>query len=131
MRRIVWSIVGIAAVTVGVLGAVSTTANAADNEKFIDASYTETDTAVCVDPIQKQGRLKPTVHTFYNNEGEAIRLSFTGTITMTYTNLVNGNTFSTNSSGPGTVDLATGQEILRGSNGFIITDDGLVATHGR
>src|SRR5262245_11996444 len=31
----------------------------------------------------------------------------------------------------GTVDLLTGQAILRGSNGFIVTDQGLVLTHGR
>jgi hypothetical protein len=47
--------------------------------------------------------------TFYNNEGEAIGLPFTGTITMTYANLVNGNTFSPNSTAPGMVDFATGQ----------------------
>jgi hypothetical protein len=70
-------------------------------------------------------------HTFYNSDDEAIRMSFTGTATVTYTDLSNGRVFSPPSSGPGTVDLATGQWIFRGGNGTVVAAEALLATNGK
>ena len=36
----------------------------------------------------------------YDKAGNATRVSFTGKVTVTYTNLTNGSTYSPNSSGP-------------------------------
>jgi len=106
MRRIVVSTVGAVALAAGVVGVVSN-ASAAENDKQSGA-YTFTVSNICVDPIRVAGSYDEMVHTLYNQDGEAVRMSFTGTVTVTYTDLANGRTFSPNSSGPGTVDLATG-----------------------
>ena len=72
------------------------------------------------------------MHTFYDNNGNAIRLAFTGKVVITYTNVRTGVTYRPNSSGPGTIDLQTGQITTRGSNGaFFDANGNLVATNGR
>jgi hypothetical protein len=129
MHRVAQAILGAAAVTVVVAGAASA-ADAADNQKLV-GSYSFVDDATCADPVQVAGDYDETVHTFYDNDGQATRLSFTGKVTTTYTDLANGHVYSPNSSGPATVDLSDGQTILRGSSGAVFTDTGLLATHGR
>ena len=130
MRRFTLAtVVGATAIT-AVVGTVSV-ANAADNDKSFVGTYSYTTTEMCTDPVHVEGVYDEMVHIFYNNDGEAIRASFTGKVTVTYTDEVSGSTFNPNSSGPGTVDLLTGQAILRGSNGFVVTDQGVVSTHGR
>jgi hypothetical protein len=52
-------------------------------------------------------------------------------VTLTYPDLVNGCTFSPNSSGPGTVGVATGQVVPGASNGTVLTDQRLLATNGK
>jgi fructose-1,6-bisphosphatase/inositol monophosphatase family enzyme len=129
MRRIGHAVGFVAVVTSVVVGTVST-ATAADNEK-ISGTYSFTVLHACADPIHGEGAYHEMMHTYSNSQGDAFRISFTGTVTVTYTNLVNGRTITPASSGPGTVDLATGQVILRGSNGTVFTDDGLLATNGK
>jgi hypothetical protein len=103
---------------------------AADNFK-ITGSLALT-THDCVDPIRVEESFDEMVHLFYDNDGNAIRLSFTGKFKMRYTNLTTGATYSPNSSGPGTVDLASGQSVIRGGNGVVFDSNGnLIATDGR
>jgi hypothetical protein len=106
-------------------------ATAADNMK-ISGSYSYVDNTTCVDPMQVDGTYNQMIHTFYDNAGNATRFSFTGNVTVTYTNLTNGATFSPNASGPGTIDLAKGQTVFRGGNGGIFDSNGdFVAADGR
>lgn len=116
----------------GVLaGLMTMTAVAADNMK-ISGSYSYVDSGLCADPVQVDGTYNETLHSFYDNAGNETRVSFTGKVTVTYTNLANGSTYSPNSSGPGTIDLATHQTVLRGANGAFVDGSGrLVATDGR
>ena len=89
-------------------------------------------THTCVDPIRVVSSYDEVMHTFYDNEGNAIRLEFTGKVTIEYTNLTTGATYRPNSSGPGRVDLLSGQVVLRGSNGSMFDANGvLIATNGR
>ena len=129
MRRVALAVVGSCVVAAAVIG-VGSPANAADNRR-ISGDYAFTATRLCVDPIHVEGTYDEMMHAYYDANGDAIRLSFTGTVTVKYTDLVSHNTFSPNSSGPGTTDLATGQTIVRGSNGTIFTDEGVLATNGR
>lgn len=86
----------------------------------------------CADDMRVDSTWDVMVHVFYDAAGFAKRLEFTGPITITYTDLVNGHTFSPNSSGPGTVDLAAGTAWVRGSNAAIWTNDGVLeSTDGR
>src|SRR4051812_16728923 len=104
---------------------------AADNFK-ISGSYSFTANHLCADPIRIEGSYDEMVHTFYDNSGNAVRMSFTGKVTVKYTNLSTGKTYSPNSSGPGTLDLATGQTVARGGNGTMFDSNGnLIATDGR
>jgi len=104
---------------------------AADNFK-ISGSYAFTDNALCSVPIRVAGSYDEMMHTFYDNAGDAFRMSFTGKVLVTYTNLATGATYSPNSSGPGTLDLATGQTVARGGNGTLFDENGnLIATDGR
>jgi len=73
---------------------------AADNFK-ISGSYAFTDNALCSVPIRVAGSYDEMMHTFYDNAGDAFRMSFTGKVLVTYTNLATGATYSPNSSGPG------------------------------
>jgi hypothetical protein len=104
---------------------------AADRER-ITGSFSFTTNNICVDPIRVKGSFDEMMHTFYDNDGNAVRISFTGAVAIKFTNLTTGATYSPNSSGPGTVDLASGQSIVRGSNGAIVDANGnLIATNGR
>ncbi len=104
---------------------------AADNTK-ISGSYSFTAHHICTDPIRVVGSYDEMLHTFYDTSGSAVRLSFTGKNLITYTNLTTGATYSPNSSGPGTIDLRSGQSVIRGGNGFLFDSNGiLVATDGR
>ena len=86
----------------------------------------------CSDPIRVDSSWDIMMHTYYNASGAATRLQFTGTTRITFTDLTNGNSYSPNSSGPGTVDLATGETWTRGSSAAVFNDAGqLVATSGR
>src|SRR5579859_4196525 len=115
----------------GVLAALAPSAAAADNTK-LTGSFSFSDTGTCVDPIQVAGSYDETLHTYYDQNGNAIRLSFTGKVKVTYTDLNTGSAYSPNSSGPGTVDLQTGQTVLRGGDGtFFDANGNLLATDGR
>jgi len=104
---------------------------AADNTK-LTGSFSFTDTTFCVDPIQLAGSFDEQMHTFFDKDGNAIRVSFTGKVDLTYTNLNTGATYSPSSSGPGTVDLRSGQTVIRGGNGAVFDSNGvLIATDGR
>jgi hypothetical protein len=129
MRRVSLALVGAAAIVAAVVGFTSM-AHAAENER-ITGSSSFTDSSTCVDPIHVDGVYNEMMHTFYDTNGNATRIAFTGNVTITYTDLVNGHKYRPNTAGPGTVDLAAGQVILRGGNGAIFTDQGLLATDGR
>jgi hypothetical protein len=121
------------ALTCGIVLAfiVAASAAAADNIK-LTGSFSFTDTTTCVDPIQVASSYDEQMHTFYDNDGNAIRLSFTGKVDITYTNLNTGATYVPDSSGPATVDLQSGQTVLRGGNGAFFDPNGvLLATDGR
>ncbi len=113
-----------------IAGAVAMSAVAADNTK-ISGSYSYVDNTTCVDPMQVDGTYDQTIHTFYDNAGNATRFSFTGKVTVTYTNLTNGMTYSPNASGPGTIDLAKDQTVFRGGNGGFDNNGQFVAADGR
>jgi hypothetical protein len=116
---------------VALAGVIATGAVAADNMK-ISGSYSYVDNGLCGDPVQVDGTYNQMIHTFYDNAGNATRFSFTGNVTVTYTNLTNGSTYSANASGPGTIDLAKGQTAMRGGNGGIFDSNGrFIATDGR
>jgi hypothetical protein len=104
---------------------------AADNTKLA-GSFSFTDPTICVAPIRVAESYSEQMHTFYDKDGGAIRLSFTGKVDITYTNLNTGTMYSPNSSGPGFVDLLSGQTALAGGNGAFFDSNGvLVATDGR
>lgn len=87
---------------------------------------------VCTDPIRVDTTWDEMVHTYYDKAGDATRMSFTGTVNVTFTDVVTGAAYSPTSSGPSTYDLATGQSWLRGGNAVVINDDGVVvSTTGR
>jgi hypothetical protein len=118
-------------------GAVAMNALAADNNYKISGSYSWVDTGMCSDPVQVDGTYDQTIHSFYDKAGNATKVSFTGSVKVTYTNLTNGSTYSPNVSGPGTMDLSTWQTVYRGggtfdSNGRFIAADGhvVVDSHG-
>ena len=106
-------------------------ARAADNSK-ISGSYSFTAHHLCADPVRVDGSYDEQVHIYYDQNGNPTRLAFTGKNLITYTNLTTGAVFRPNSSGPGTTDLASGQTVIRGGNGFVIDSNGvLIATDGR
>jgi len=114
----------------GVLaGVVAMSAVAADNFR-ISGSYSYVDNGLCADPLQVDGTYNETIHSFYDNAGNATRVSFTGKVTTRYTNLTNGATYSPNTSGPGTIDLATWQTVYRGG-GIFDSSGRFIATDGR
>jgi hypothetical protein len=86
----------------------------------------------CSDPVRVDSTWDIVIHTDYDAAGTATRLQFTGATRITFTDLVNGNSYAPNSSGPGTVDLATGWTWTRGGSAAVFNQDGvLVATSGR
>ncbi len=86
----------------------------------------------CVDPIRADWTANEVFRTFLSSSGEPIRLQVTGRATTTFTDLVNGRTYSPPSSGPGTYDLRTGALVLRGGNAAVVDQQGrLVSTRGR
>ena len=110
---------------------LSSAALAAENQK-ISGSFSFTDSRTCATPIQVAGSYEEQMHTFYGNAGVATRLAFTGKVRITYTNVATGATYSPNSSGPGTIDLQSGQTVIRGGNGALFNNEGvLVSTDGR
>ena len=120
----------IAALLASAAGTASGSA-AADNTK-LSGSFDFTTYRICTDPIRIVGSYDEMIHTFYDTRGSAVRLSFTGKNLITYTNLATGATYSPNSSGPGTIDLQSGQTVIRGGNGSVFDSNGiLVATDGR
>jgi hypothetical protein len=123
--------VGVLSTCAVLAGVVAMTAVAADNNSKVSGSYSYVDTGICADPVQVAGTYNQMIHSFYDNAGNATRVSFTGKVTATYTNLTNGATYSANVSGPGTIDLSTYQTVYRGggtfdSNGRFIAVDGRV-----
>jgi hypothetical protein len=118
-------------VPVALAGAAAGAATPPDNLRTTGSDSFVT-TTTCADPVRVDSTWDVMVHVQYDATGSASRLMFTGTTRITYTDLANGHSYSPNSSGPGTVDLATGQTWLRGSNGAVFTNDGvLVSTTGR
>src|SRR5262245_32800441 len=110
---------------------VAAPALAADNIR-IAGSDSFTDTHSCVDPLRVEITYDEMVHIFYDTNGNATQLLFTGAFSLQYTNLTNGATYHPNSSGPGLINLATGQAILRGSNAALTDSNGvLIAANGR
>lgn len=129
MRRTIAALVVLLSQTM--VGVSSASAGQADNE-WISGSDSFVMHRACVDPVLVETSWREVVHTFYDRSGEPTRLTFTGTVTIEYTNLSTGAAYSPNSSGPGTVDLGAGELVLRGSNGFIWSNDGvLLSTTGR
>ena len=129
MRRVL-SALALAPV-VALVSAPVALAGASDNQR-ITGSDSFVARRVCTDPILVESSWSEVMHTFYDGTGEPTRMSFTGTVRITYTNLTTGVTFSPNSSGPGTLDLDTGELVIRGNNGFIFSNDGIViSTSGR
>jgi hypothetical protein len=115
-------------VVVSVLAPISA---AADHTRLV-GSFSFTDPTICIAPIRVAESFDEQMHTFYDKNGNAVRLSFTGKVNVTYANLNTGATYSPNSSGPGTIDLQSGQTVLRGGNGAFFDSNGvLVATDGR
>src|SRR5947209_17078093 len=96
-----------------IAGALAMTAVAADNFKT-SGSFSWVNPAMCAAPVQVDGTYDETIHTFFDKAGNATRVSFTGKVKLTYTNLTNGVKYSPNTSGPATTDLATGQTVFRG-----------------
>ena len=124
-------LVGVLSACAVLAGALAMSAVAADNMK-ISGTYSYVDTGLCAAPVQVDGTYNETIHSFYDNAGNEIRVSFTGKVTVTYTNLANGSTYSPNTAGPGTIDLATHQTVIRGGNGSFVDSSGrLIATDGR
>jgi hypothetical protein len=127
-RRRMWT-AGISSAVV-LAGALAVTAGAADNAKLA-GSFSFPDSTTCADPIQVTSSYDEQMHTYYDSNGNPIRLAFTGKVEITYTDLVTGSTYSPNSSGPGTVDLQSGQTDLRGGDGaFFDANGNLLATDG-
>lgn len=97
----------------------------------LTGSFSFVDSAICSDPVRVEGSYDEVMHTFYDQTGDPVRLAFTGKVSITYTNLSTGASYSPNSSGPATVDLQTGQAVLRGGNGALFGSNGvLMATDG-
>jgi hypothetical protein len=122
-------LVGVFSGCVALAGAVAMTAVAADNFKT-SGSFSYLNEGICADPVQVDGTYDETIHVFSDKAGNATRLSFTGKVKLTYTNLKNGSKYSPNTSGPATTDLATGQTVFRGGGTFD-TNGRFVATNGR
>lgn len=129
MARTRWAFTLVTALAVGLISV--SVAAAADNTK-ISGSYSFTTHRLCTDPVRVDGSYDEMMHTFFDQNDNATRLSFTGKNLITYTNLVTGATYRPNSSGPGTIDLQSWQQVVRGGNGFVFDSNGvLVATDGR
>jgi hypothetical protein len=133
MRRLV----GVLSACGVLAGVLAMSAVAADNNFRISGSYSYVDTGLCADPVQVDGTYNQTIHSSYEKDGNATRVSFTGSVKVTYTDLTSGSTYSPNVSGPGTIDLSTWQTVYRGggsfdsSGHFIATDGRVVAdSHG-
>jgi hypothetical protein len=113
------------------LCAFAAVAFAADHQR-ITGSFKFIDHFDCTDPFLVEGSYDEVMHTYDDRFGKAIRLAFTGDVRMTFTNLVNGVSYSPNTSGPGAVDLSTGESIIRGGNGVLFDSEGkLISTDGR
>lgn len=98
----------------------------------ISGSATFVDETTCADPIQVASTWDEMMHVFYNSAGAPTRLAFTGFVSITYKDLSSGSVYSPNSSGPGTIDLASGDTIVRGGNGAVFGPNGeLLAINGR
>ena len=124
--------VGVLSAGAVLAGAVAMSAGAADNTK-IGGSYSYVDTSTCVDPVQVDGTYNQMIHTFYDNAGNATRFSFTGKVTVTYTNLTTGSTLFAERFGSGH-DRSRQQvkPVMRGGDGGIFDNNGnFVATDGR
>jgi len=132
INRLVTALVIAAASTASAVGAVPA-AWATPTENYRDSgSDSFTTSKVCSDPIRVDSTWSIVIHTFYDAAGTATRLAFTGTTRISYTDLANGNTYAPNSSGPGTINLSTGQTWVRGSNAAVFSNDGvLMSTSGR
>jgi hypothetical protein len=90
------------------------------------------DTSSCADPIRVDSAWRLVRHTYRDRNGDPYRLQFTGSVRTTYTDLNTGQTRVVDSSGPGTVDLATGTTKLRGNIAYRFDQAGtLVSTSGR
>jgi hypothetical protein len=106
-------------------------ASAADQTRLTGAGAF-IDSTSCNDRLRVDWSYDEVMHTYYDADGNAVRLAFTGPVTITYTNLTNGQSYTPNSSGPGTLDLLTGQIVLRGGNAALFDANGvLIATDGR
>jgi flagellar basal body rod protein FlgG len=117
--------------TIGALVAATAVASAAENIR-ISGSFSFVDQDTCVNPIRVDGSYDETMHTYLDRSGNPVRLAFTGPVSISYTNTVTGALYAPNSSGPSTVNLQTGQDVLRGGNGALFDSNGvLISTDGR
>ena len=89
------------------------------------------DNTSCTDPIRVDYRADEVLHTYYDAQGNATRVKFTGKASNVYTNLRTGKRYAPNSSGPGTFDLATGTGVVRGGNSAFDSQGRLIAVSGR
>jgi hypothetical protein len=113
------------------LVAATGVASAAENVR-ISGSFSFVDQHTCVDPIRVDGRYDETMHIYFDRSGNPVRLAFTGPVSISYTNTVTGAVYAPNSSGPSTVNMQTGQDVLRGGNGALFDSNGvLISTDGR
>src|SRR5215831_10693901 len=130
MRRIAL-IAAIAAVTgAGAAVAFMAAPAAAADQKRISGEFSYDDDTMCADPVRVSSTYDEMRHLYRAQDGTVTRLQFTGKVTMDYTDLVTGRTYSPNSSGPGMIDLS-GETVARGGNGAIFTEYGFVATDGK
>jgi hypothetical protein len=115
----------------GVIGSASARAVPPDNTRQSGSdSFITRNT--CADPVRVDSQWSVVVHTHYDAAGDQTRVQYTGTTRITYTDLTNLNSYSPNSSGPGTYDTVSGATVIRGSNGAVFNNDGiLVSTSGR
>ena len=131
VSRLFRSVLLVATLCAAALSLVSE-AGAADTRNFkVSGSYSYVDPTICTDPVQVDGSYDEMVHVYFDSDGNAIRIQFTGFVSIAYKNLTTGATYAPNSSGPGTIDLS-GQTVIRGGNGAVFDSNGiLVATDGR
>jgi hypothetical protein len=98
----------------------------------VTGSDSYTDDWSCVDPIDVFTAWNEQVKVFFDADGNRIRRIITGWVVFDYSNPATGMTYSPPSSGPATMDILSGQTVVRGANGSIYDAGGvLVATAGR
>jgi hypothetical protein len=124
-----------AAVAAMLGGPILPAARAALNER-IDFETDFEDTASCVDTLNVHLVVFQVAHQYADRDGTDTRQAITGKLKITFTNVRTGATFSPNTSGPLTLDLVTGEIVVRGGNVgpidgvYTLTNGRLVVSNG-